>query len=76
MPCGTVDAVLSIQQGAADAAGQLNSMLGCSRVLSKHIVYTILSTSLTLFRATLSTRGERDALEEEVSDGREGKLYP
>jgi hypothetical protein len=28
MPCGTVDAVLSIQQGAADAAGQLNSMLG------------------------------------------------
>ena len=59
-----------------DAAGQLNSMLDGFSVLSKHIVYTILSTSLTLFRATLSTRGERDALEEEVSDGREGKLYP
>jgi hypothetical protein len=27
-PPVTVDAVLSIQQGAADAAGQLNSMLG------------------------------------------------
>jgi hypothetical protein len=45
-------------------------------VLSEHIVDTILSTSLTLFRATLSPRGEGDAVEGTVSDGREGKLHP
>ena len=59
-----------------DAAGQLNSALCASSVLSKHIVYRILSTSLTLLRATLSPRGERDALEDKVSDGREGELHP
>ena len=58
------------------AAGQLNSMLGALRVLSEHIVYTILSTSLTLLRATFSPRGERGALEGTVNDGREGEFYP
>ena len=60
----------------SDAAGQLNSMLECFKVLSEHIVDTILSTSLTLFWASLSPRGERDALEGTVSDGGEGKLHP
>jgi len=31
-PSGTVDAVLLIQEGAADAAGQLNSMLSRSKI--------------------------------------------
>ena len=51
-------------------------MLGCIEVLSEHIVDTILSTSLTLLRATFSPRGEPDALEGTVNDGREGKLHP
>ena len=58
------------------AGALLNSMLCSTEVLSEHMVYTILSTSLTLFRATLSPRGERDALEGAVSDGREGELHP
>src|SRR5208337_125910 len=58
-----------------DSGRQLNSMLGVLWVLSEHIVDRILSTSLTLFRATLSPRGEGDALEGTVSDGREGKFH-
>ena len=45
-------------------------------VLSEHIVDTILSTSLTLLRATFSPKGEPDALEGTVNDGREGKFHP
>ena len=56
----------------SDAGRVLNSMLGSTKVLSKHIVDRILSTSLTLFWATFSPRGEPDALEAKVSDGREG----
>ena len=59
--------------GVVGGAAQL--YVRTPQVLSKHIVYTILSTSLTLFRATLSPRGEGDALEGTVNDGREGKLY-
>ena len=60
----------------SESGRQLNSMLDAIWVLSEHIVDTILSTSLTLFRATLSPRGEGDAVEGTVSDGREGKLHP
>ena len=51
------------------------SMLYAIKVLSEHIVDTILSTSLTLLRATFSAKGECGALEGAVSDGGEGKLH-
>src|SRR5208337_3308752 len=59
----------------SDAAGQLNSMLDGSMVLTEHIVYKTLSTSLTLFSASFSPKGEPDAVAGEVSDGREDEFY-
>ena len=50
-------------------------MLGGRWVLTEHIVCKTLSTSLTLFRASSSQIGEEDALEAEVSDGREDEFH-
>jgi hypothetical protein len=44
-------------------------------VLTEHIVYKTLSTSLTLFPASFFPKGELDAVASEVSDGREGELH-
>ena len=44
-------------------------------VLTEHIVYKTLSTSLTLFPACFFPKGEADAVAREVSDGREDELH-
>jgi len=46
------------------------------KVLTEHLVYKTLSTLLTLFSGILFSKGARDALEGEVSNGGEGQLHP
>jgi hypothetical protein len=60
---------------AGDSGRVLTSMLTVLRVLSKHILYTSLSTSLTLKLAPLAPKGDEDALEREYSDARKAELH-
>ena len=60
----------------ADSAVQLNSMLGSTVVLTEHIVYRTLSTSLTLFPAPFTAEVKLDAVEGKVSDGRKEEFHP
>ena len=62
--------------GPVAAAAQLNSMLGTQEVLTEHIVYRTLSTSLTLLNGMFLHGEECHAVAREVSDGREEQFHP